>query len=274
MRLRTLMSREEFSEVDHALTQYVHDAGDEQELWQSTRGQPDAFHRDLPWHVPGRVHEVSMEPSFQQMLVVLNFATQSIRLHAGEPYAFKERFLPEVLRLTTQVLNHQDRVNQAMTTPLPLPYVNLVRTLLVTYLISVPFFIDYEDGFWANVGMPTVTALALLGIDQIGSELENPFGEDENDLDVQEMIMTLEKELMRLLELSGDAVALDKFTWVPAPKFMQEETERPFSWYLALRSEVAHLGLPKHRGHGGMRVRHVIAPDPGPLIAPDPGPLE
>jgi len=208
------------------------------------------------------VHDVSQEPSFHQLLVVLNFVTQSVRLHAGEPYGYKERFLPNFIYLTTEVMNHQDRANQAMTTPLPLPYVNLVRTLLVTYLISVPFFIHYEEGFWANVVMPTITALALLGIDQIGSELENPFGEDDNDLDIQEMIMTLERELMRLLELTGDAEARDKFAWVPAPRFMQDETEQPFLWYLALRSEVAHLDLPRYRSTGGLHVRHVVAPAP------------
>eukprot|EP00414_Alexandrium_minutum_P000776 CAMPEP_0113818544 /NCGR_PEP_ID=MMETSP0328-20130328/293_1 /TAXON_ID=39455 /ORGANISM="Alexandrium minutum" /LENGTH=428 /DNA_ID=CAMNT_0000786479 /DNA_START=152 /DNA_END=1438 /DNA_ORIENTATION=+ /assembly_acc=CAM_ASM_000350 len=262
MRLRTLMNREEFLEVDRALTQYVDDLSDERQLWEARESQPQAFHGEMPWHVPGRVRDVSLEPSFAQILVVLNFVTQSVRLHAGEPYGYKERFLPEFIRLINQVLMMQDRVNQAMTTPLPLPYVNLVRTLLVTYLFSVPFFTDYSEGLWANVGMPTVTALALLGIDQIGGELENPFGEDANDLDVQEMIMTLEKELMRLLELSGDAVARDKFTWVPAPKFMQEETERPFLWYLALRSEIAHLEVPKCRGSGGLWVRHVVAPGP------------
>merc|ERR1712232_317129 len=112
----------------------------------------------------------------------------------------------------------------------------------------------------ANIVMPTITAIALLGIDQIGTELENPFGDDANDLDVQEMIMTLEKEMMRMLEFAGDPVARDKFTWLPVPKFMQEETGKPFYWYVALKSEVKHLDVPRHRGAGGLRVRHVNLP--------------
>merc|ERR1712087_343346 len=100
-----------------------------------------------------------------------------------------------------------DTVSQTMTTPLPLPYVNLV--------------------------MPTLTAMALMGIDQIGAELENPFGDDVNDLDFQAMIMGLEKEMLRMLQIAGDARARDKFVWLPVPKFMQSETSKPFLWYVA-----------------------------------------
>merc|ERR1740129_462989 len=138
-----------------------------------------------------------------------------------------------------------------MTTPLPLPYVNLVRTLMVAYLLSVPFFMDYDEGIFANVAMPTLTAMALLGIDQIGTELENPFGEDANDLDIQEMIINLERELMRLLLWTGDAMSVDRFVWLPVPEIMLTETEKHFHWYLALRKEVSHLSLPRARGVGG-----------------------
>ena len=42
--------------------------------------------------------------------------------------------------------------------------------------------------------VPTLVAFALLGVDAISSELENPFGDDANDLDVLEMIHGLESE--------------------------------------------------------------------------------
>merc|ERR1711879_720669 len=108
-----------------------------------------------------------------------------------------------------------------------------------------------------GVVMPTVTALALFGIDQIGTELENPFGDDANDLDIQEMIQTFEKELIRMLELAGDSVAREKFVWLRVPPLMQEESHKPFHWYVALKSEVSHLDIPRYRGEGGLKVRHI-----------------
>ena len=38
-------------------------------------------------------------------------------------------------------------------------------------------------------------ALALLGIDQIGTELENPFGDDHNDIDVQVVIIIISSSI-------------------------------------------------------------------------------
>lgn len=140
-----------------------------------------------------------------------------------------------------------------------------MRTLLVGYLLTAPLLLDYEEGIWANVVMPTITAIALIGIDHIGIELENPFGDDANDLDVQAMITQFEREALKMLELIGDATAREKFTWLPVPEFMQDETSTPFLWYLALKSEVSHISFPHNSGSGVVRVRHVVAPVVAPV---------
>lgn len=256
MRLRTLMSKAEFDEVDRALR--VEDTGEERRLlWNSGRGEPQVFHWHDPPQQPGGLYKVSMEPCAPQMLTLVNFLSQSVRRHANEPYGYKEKFLPEFIKIVKQMMYCYDQVSQLMTTPLPFPYVNLVRTLLIGYLFSMPFFVNYADGALANVLMPVLTATALMGIDQIGTELENPFGEDVNDLDFQAMIMGLEKEMLRTLLLAGDTRAHDQFVWLPVPKFMQHESTKPFLWYVALQREVAHVNIPRCRNLGGVSVRHV-----------------
>lgn len=257
MRLRTLMTAEEFEIVDRALR--IEDTDREMRmLWEQTSACPQAFHRKCLFELFENrpiTFEVDKEPSCRQLLVVLALFMQALFNHVNEPYGYKERFFPDLVTVSSELMRTQDRVHQAMVTPLPLPYVHLVRTLLILWLLSAPFFIDYEDGLWGNVVMPTVAAFALFGIDQIGTELENPFGDDANDLDLQEMIMTLERELLRLLELGGDQAARESFTWLPVPKYIQEESSKPFAWYMALRSEVGAVFAP-HDNHGhGVRVR-------------------
>lgn len=262
MRLRTLMTQEEFDVVDRALQ--LEDTEEEKELmWQNGLPQPQVFHQYL---IPPRPRDkpdepytyvVSMEPTYRQLTVILTMLVRTIYTHAGEPYAYKERFFPEVLALTRQIMSTHDMVHLAMVTPLPLPYVSLVRTLLIGYLLTAPLFLDYMDGVWANVVMPTITAIALIGIDHIGIELENPFGDDANDLDVQSMITQFEREMMKMLELVGDGIARERFMWLPVPQFMQEEATSPFHWYLALKSEVSHINFPRNHGTGGNRVRYV-----------------
>lgn len=258
MRLRTLMTEEEFGEVDRAI--HVEETHEEMQLlWSTGKTEPQVFHeRKAPKH-PNGSFLVSMEPSYRQLLVIINFLLMSIKLHANEPYGFKERFLPEFIKMSTMLMRSQDRVNTALCTPLPLPYVNLVRLLLSLYLLSVVFYIQHEDGIWANVFMPTVAALALLGIDQIGTELENPFGDDANDLDVQEMICTFEKEMLRFLELSGDSSARSCFVWLPVPQFMQDECSKPWQWYVAVKSQVEHISIPRSRGVSGVHMHNLNA---------------
>eukprot|EP00931_Biecheleriopsis_adriatica_P027736 TRINITY_DN16627_c0_g2_i1.p1 TRINITY_DN16627_c0_g2~~TRINITY_DN16627_c0_g2_i1.p1 ORF type:complete len:445 (+),score=73.77 TRINITY_DN16627_c0_g2_i1:80-1414(+) len=229
-------------------------------LWKTGKTEPQVFHETPACKNPGNSHFlVSMEPCYRQLLVIINFLLMTVKLHANEPYGYKERFLPEFIKMSTAIMRAQDRVNTALCTPLPLPYVNLVRTLLIVHLLSCVFFMDHEEGVWANVVMPTMAAMALLGIDQIGTELENPFGNDANDLDIPEMISTFEKEMMRLLELSGDTRARSCFVWLPVPSFMQEESRRPIHWYVALKSQVQHVNVPKARGESGVRMEQVDA---------------
>merc|ERR1712070_110607 len=273
MRLRTLMTEPEYATCDRALQ--IEDTDVEKSvLWRNGLPRPQVFHHtDIPPRPPDKPDEpytyaVSMEPTYRQLMVILTMLMRTIYLHAGEPYAYKERFFPNILALTGDIMRHNDMVHLAMVTPLPLPYVSLVRTLLIGYLLTAPLFLDYTDGLWANVVMPTMTAIALIGIDHIGIELENPFGDDANDLDVQAMITQFEREVTRMLELIGDATAREKFVWLPVPKFMQEETNTPFLNYLALKSEVGHVNFPYNTGTGGVRVRHVAAPAGQNTVAP------
>jgi len=266
MRLRTLMTEPEYATCDRALQ--IEDTDVEKSvLWRNGLPQPQVFHHsDIPPRPPDKPDEpytyaVSMEPTYRQLMVILNMLMRSIYIHCGEPYAYKERFFPNILTLTGDIMRHNDMVHLAMVTPLPLPYVSLVRTLLVGYLLTAPLFLDYMDGIWANVVMPSITAIALIGIDHIGIELENPFGEDANDLDVFAMITQFEREVMRMLEFAGDSLAREQFSWLPIPHFMQRETSMPCLWYLGLKSEVSHINFPHHSARGSGRVRLVQAPN-------------
>merc|ERR1719473_603468 len=78
----------------------------------------------------------------------------------------------------------------------------------------------------------------MLGIDAIAGELENPFGDDANDLDYNGTLAAFERQLLTVLEQVGDEQAKDAFVWVkagpddlPSCKDLQDR-------YLALRARV------------------------------------
>lgn len=275
MRLRTLLTQLEFDIVDQAL-RVEHSPGDDH---LHAGAQPHVFHHrggGFGWSggyskqaaaaadpkAEDRTYTVSMEPSYRQCMILICFTLRLVLHHSNQTYGVKERFVPLFFKHSTEMLQLHEDAHNDVTVPLPLPYVNLVRILLVSYLLSVPFLESYTDGVWANVVMPSFSALALLGIDQIGTEFETVFDAGVNAIDVQEMVSNLEMEVLRLLDYSGDLVARESFVWLPVPDFIREESARPFFWYLGLRSQVEHLPIPRCRAvSGGMvRMRHVTAP--------------
>merc|ERR1740116_524528 len=76
----------------------------------------------------------------------------------------------------------------------------LCKTLLVFFFASFPFIlVDFTKGWFGSIAIPVLVAFSLLGIDRISTELENPFGQDANDLDLLECVHALESEAMEML---------------------------------------------------------------------------
>lgn len=70
------------------------------------------------------------------------------------------------------------------TTPMPFPYVQMLWTLLYVFAYSLPWPLAVKYG-WQSVAITLLMMIALFGLDQIGKELEDPFGEEYNDLDFE-----------------------------------------------------------------------------------------
>jgi len=153
----------------------------------------------------------------------------------NQPWGIKERFISGLTGLLAAMQHSFEEIDQIITTPLPLPYANLCKTLLLCFLLSMPFFVDYKLGLFANTAIPSLVSLALLGIDAIATELENPFGDDSNDLDILELLHVLECESMEILSLTGDDKGCSCFCWVPMPRFIRETSCRVLQNQLAVR---------------------------------------
>merc|ERR1712232_812526 len=157
----------------------------------------------------------------------------------SQPWGLKDRFVPGLAGLLTSLQHSFEMTHQIITTPLPLPYANLCKTLLSIFLLSMPFFVDYRLGWFANTVIPAIISLALMGIDAIATELENPFGDDANDLDLLEGIHVLEREAMETLRLSGDTKGVACFVWRMMPAFVRNSSCRDLKYQIAVRDLAA-----------------------------------
>ncbi len=83
------------------------------------------------------------------------------------------------------------------TTPAPFAYVVHLRRALVVYCATLPFTIIDTSG-WRTILDVFFVSYVFFGIEEIGVEIEDPFGEDENDLPLEQICANLEKSLVAL----------------------------------------------------------------------------
>jgi hypothetical protein len=83
-------------------------------------------------------------------------------------------------------------------TPFPYGYVVHLRTFMLLWLLSLPFALVEVAG-WLTIPICIAVAYALLGIESIAVEIENPFGHDYNDLPLATICQTIESNCYELL---------------------------------------------------------------------------
>jgi putative membrane protein len=83
-------------------------------------------------------------------------------------------------------------------TPLPFVYVVHLRRALILYCFTLPLALVGEFG-WAAIIDTLLVAYVFFGIEEIGVEIEDPFGSDANDLPLENICAKIESNLVALL---------------------------------------------------------------------------
>ncbi|MBD2385376.1 bestrophin family protein [Cylindrospermum sp. FACHB-282] len=68
-----------------------------------------------------------------------------------------------------------------LTTPIPLAYAIYLKRLLLIYCFALPLKLVHDLHWWTGVIVALISFI-LLGIEEIGNQIEDPFGNDPNDL--------------------------------------------------------------------------------------------
>jgi len=84
-------------------------------------------------------------------------------------------------------------------TPLPFAYVVHLRRALILYTFTLPFALLKDLG-WAMVAAVFIVAYVFFGIEEIGVQIEDPFGYDDNDLPLERICNTIENNLLVTIE--------------------------------------------------------------------------
>lgn len=87
---------------------------------------------------------------------------------------------------------------RVLTTPLPIGYNILISQVVLLYVYLLPFQL-FKVLDWVTIPGTIAAAYIILGIATIGDELENPFGNDVNDLPLDAYCAELGRELDTLM---------------------------------------------------------------------------
>lgn len=106
--------------------------------------------------------------------------------------------MQELLNSMVDVLGACERI---LRTPIPLAYAIHLKQLLLIYCLLVPFQLVKDLNWWTG---PVVALISftLFGIEQIGIEIENPFGHDPNDLPLDTICSTMRRNIEDLMTLT------------------------------------------------------------------------
>ncbi len=108
---------------------------------------------------------------------------------------YAERVIIYIDGMVGSLVNQAGECERIQNTPLPFAYVVHLRRALVLYLATMPFVLVDSFG-WLTVLCMLLISYILLGIEEIGVEIENPFGNDHNDLPIEELCATIERDVL------------------------------------------------------------------------------
>jgi ion channel-forming bestrophin family protein len=115
----------------------------------------------------------------------------------GQISLYQMNELQSILNGIVDTLGACERI---LRTPMPLAYAIHLKQLLLIYCLLLPFqFVD--ELHWWTAPAVTLVSFTLFGIEAIGVEIENPFGTDPNDLPLDTICTTIQRNIDDLISI-------------------------------------------------------------------------
>jgi ion channel-forming bestrophin family protein len=98
----------------------------------------------------------------------------------------------EMQTLIGQMVDMMGTCERILRTPMPLAYAIHLKQLLLIYCLLLPSQFVADLGWW-TVPVVALVSFTLFGIEAIGMEIENPFGQDPNDLPLDNICQNIQR---------------------------------------------------------------------------------
>ena len=162
------------------------------------------------------------EPISQELANLLSLEqSELLRQHSSHPPLtilgwirgwIKQQFQRGLIedRQTVYLLKMVDILNfnlggyeRILNTPMPLAYSLHLRHLIYLYCLIFPFQV-VDSLQWLTIPATCLVAFALFGIEEIGVEIQNPFGYDENDLELDRYCEIIQNNVEEIVATTNE----------------------------------------------------------------------
>jgi ion channel-forming bestrophin family protein len=109
--------------------------------------------------------------------------------------------LISMLKLLDSMVDVVGGCERILKTPIPVAYSVHLKQLLLIYCLALPFQLVTELAWWTTL-VVCVISFTVFGIEQIGIEIENPFGHDANDLPLENICQTIQTNIEELIDFT------------------------------------------------------------------------
>lgn len=140
---------------------------------------------DLPASAPNPTDAAVRQMGVLTQRLLLDGAIDRVRWHA----------LEEQLAALSNVQAACERI---AATPVPFAYSLLLHRTAHVFCLSLPLALAGTMGWWTLLPSALV-GYTFFGLDALGDQLEDPFGTEPNDLPLEAMLRTIEREMLAAL---------------------------------------------------------------------------
>jgi putative membrane protein len=122
----------------------------------------------------------------------------------------------ELDRNVQLLVDYQGGCERIVRTPMPFAYMLHLRRTLILFILGLPFALVEPFG-WATVPVILLIAHTFLGIEEIGVEIEEPFGLEDNDLPLEDISGGIARILDDLVPWTGQVIESPALSYPGAP---------------------------------------------------------
>lgn len=157
--------------------------------------------KDLP------AEQVQQVLAAQHLPLAVASRLTRVLIIARDRQELSEFLIPPVDTNINLLIDYIGACERIHRTPIPFAYMVHLRRALILYCFTLPFALVGEFHWWAIVGT-FLLAFIFFGIEEIGVEIEDPFGYDENDLPLERFCQTIEGNVLALIEPPASAAEI------------------------------------------------------------------